>query len=401
MQQPGPATVDPLDSPSSHPDAYRGAVLLSDQIEFYIMELDPPLLANPDGSRLSDVDLWDSDKGCLDTASYKLRLGGEAHIGGNRVQISRNEPLVLPPHQVAIVQTYEIVNIPRFLVARWNLRVQWVYEGLLWVGGPQVDPGWQGELYCPIYNLAEREVVIPYLDRVFTMDFTRTTPVHDDEATYGYKTKVHKPARRKNIQGHDVNRLHSAPFEALTRLATLDNRVNSFISLTFLVLAVVVAALGVVAALSGGGGTAVSEVIKGEQGLLALLAVALVFGLSAMFISSITMGSRLGQPPQGRGWLTTITLVGVVALSLGMGYAAVLITSGPPDWQSKLLKVLLGAGTGTIIFVGFTLLYLVWFRATRTPPIQADVNLGLEIQRRAFSIRVNQRGFSIGLVCYP
>ena len=115
-----------------------------------------------------------------------------------------------------------------------------------------------------------------------------------------------------------------------------------------------------------------------------------------MFISSITMGSRLGQPPQGRGWLTTITLVGVVALSLGMGYAAVLITSGPPDWQSKLLKVLLGAGTGTIIFVGFTLLYLVWFRATRTPPIQADVNLGLEIQRRAFSIRVNQRGFSIG-----
>ena len=244
---------DPLDALSSHPDAYHGAVLLSDQIEFYINHLDPPLLAHPDGSRLNHGDL--REQNCLDTASYKLRLGSEAHVGGNWVAVSENEPLVLPPHQVAIVKTHEIVAIPRFLIARWNLRVQWVYEGMLWVGGPQVDPGWYGQLYCPIYNLAEREIVIPYLERVFTMDFTRTTPVHDGEATYGYKTKPHKAARKKNLQGHDVNRLRSGPYEALARLATLDSRVNSFIPLTFLALAVMIAAIGVLATLNGGGGT--------------------------------------------------------------------------------------------------------------------------------------------------
>jgi len=69
-----PASSDPLADLALHPDAYRGAVLLSDQIEFYIKQLDPPLLARPDGSRLNDDDLWDERQGCLDTASYKLCL---------------------------------------------------------------------------------------------------------------------------------------------------------------------------------------------------------------------------------------------------------------------------------------------------------------------------------------
>ena len=235
-----PASRDPLRGRS---DADRGAVLLSDQIEYYIKELEPPLLSNPDGSPLNDSDLNDPEA-CLDAASYKLRLGNEAHVGGKRVPISEDAPLVLASHQVAVVKTYECVNIPRFLVARWNLRVQWVYEGLLWVGGPQVDPGWQGQLYCPIYNLAEREVVIPYMDRVFTMDFTRTTPVHESPATYGYKTKPHEPARKKNLQGHDANRLRSAPFETLRDLESL----NDFRTLAFTMLGVGFAAISAITA---------------------------------------------------------------------------------------------------------------------------------------------------------
>ena len=247
MQARQPASYDPL---RGHYDASRGAVLLSDQIEYYIKKLDPPLLSNPDGSRLSDADLHDQQKGCLDAASYKIRLGDEANVGGNLVQISENKPLVLSPHQVAVVKTYEKVNIPRFLVARWNLRVQWVYEGLLWVGGPQVDPGWQGQLYCPIYNLAEREVVIHFMDRVFTMDFTRTTPVHEIPATYGYKTKPHQGARPKNLQGHDVNRLRSAPYEELRNLEGLTDFRNfavAALAVLFAAIAAVVAALSVIA----------------------------------------------------------------------------------------------------------------------------------------------------------
>ena len=235
---------DPLDNLEVHSDAYHGAVLLSDQIQYYVGELNPPLLANPDGSPLNFEDSKAGDWECLDTASYKLRLGDQAHIGGKYVKVSDSKPLVLHPHQVAVVKTYEKVNIPKFLVARWNLRVKWVYEGLLWVGGPQVDPGWEGQLYCPIYNLAEREVVIPFKERVFTIDFTRTTPFHEQDATYGFKTKPHKPARRKTLADHDRNRIRSAPFEKLNELESL----NEFKNFAFAMLAVVFAAVGAITA---------------------------------------------------------------------------------------------------------------------------------------------------------
>ena len=70
---------DPLSFMQAHPDAYRGAVLLSDQIEYYIRNLTPPLLSNPDCSPLTQSDLHDPNEGCLDAASYKLRLGNEAN----------------------------------------------------------------------------------------------------------------------------------------------------------------------------------------------------------------------------------------------------------------------------------------------------------------------------------
>ena len=247
---------DPLDDPKVPFDAYHGAVLLSDQIEYYTQELDPPLLANPDGSLLDFTDRDGDDWACLDTASYKLRLGDEAHVGGKYVRVSKESSLELDPHQVAVVKTYEKVNIPRYLVGRWNIRVKWVYEGLLWVGGPQVDPGWRGHLYCPIYNLAERKVVIPFKERVFTIDFTRTTPfqeqestqgqesTQEQESTYGFRTKPHQPARKKTLGDHDVHQIRSSPYEKLSDLASL----NEFKNLAFTMLAVVFTAVGAITA---------------------------------------------------------------------------------------------------------------------------------------------------------
>ena len=248
MDSPKSTAGDPLDDPKMHGDAYHGAVLLSDQIEYYTQKLDPPLLANPDGSLLDFTDRDGDDWACLDTASYKLRLGDEAHVGGKYVRVSTESSLELDPHQVAVVKTYEKVNIPRYLVGRWNIRVQWVYEGLLWVGGPQVDPGWQGHLYCPIYNLAERKVVIPFKERVFTIDFTRTTPFQEQESTYGFRTKTHEPARKKTLGDHDVHQIRSSPYEKLNDLSSLNESLDDFRTLAFAMLAVGFAAVGAITA---------------------------------------------------------------------------------------------------------------------------------------------------------
>ena len=352
-----PVEIDPLDDL----DAYQGAVLLSDQIEYYVKELSPPLLQNPNRQSISESELAQ----CLDAASYKLRLGDEAHVGGKWVRISQDHPLVLPAHQVAVVKTHEIVNIPRFLIARWNLRVKWVYEGLLWTGGPQVDPGWMGELYCPIYNLAERQLVIPHKERVFTMDFTRTTPFQRDTASYGYKSKPHTGTRDKTIQSHDVNRLQSAPFESLMQLSTLDSRVNSFNTFTFLVLAVVVAAIGVIAALSGGGSAAWVGITDGDSGTLVLAIVALVFGFSGLLVGASAMAVRYGPMPQGRIRLTLLSILGATFLAIGSGWVGHIVTLGLPRLPYRLGDLSV-AGAGVLIIFGLLVLWFVWCRATKS-----------------------------------
>ena len=357
-----------LDPPSFDPlagvgrDRYSpGAVLLSDQIEYYIDKLRPPLLTNPHNERISTSELL----GSLDAASYKLRLGNKAHVGGERVDISDGRPLLIPPHQVAIVTTHEQINLPRFLIARWNLRVKWVYEGLLWTGGPQVDPGWQGHLFCPIYNLAERQIVIPHKEPVFTMDFTRTTYYQKVKtSSYGYVSKNHKGARDKTLQGHDIHRLRSAPFEALRQLSGLDTRVNSFNTFTFLVLAIMIAAIGVIASFGVGGSTSSPDSNENGAGLLVLTIIALVFGLSGVIVGVIAMVGTLGPGfvvRRPRRQFALASLCGTALLAVGSGVIGYSATSELSDW----LRVVICAPAILMVLMGISVLVYVWCQVTK------------------------------------
>ena len=191
----------------------------------------------------------------LRPASYQLTLGEQIHVGGEDKRLNRTNGIILEPHQVAVVCTREKLRIPRDIIARWSIRVRNIYEGLLWTGGPQVDPGWEGPLFCPIYNLAERTVVLKYGEPMFTIDFTRTTELGD---TYRELKQKHEysriwftPRPDTTLAEHDRHRLHSAPYEALRELRELRYFRNigyAAITLILLVLTFMVAALSVVAA---------------------------------------------------------------------------------------------------------------------------------------------------------
>ena len=227
------------------PSRYNGAVLLADEIRYFSTSDDIP----PD-QRL--IDPFEPER--LRPASYQLTLGEKAHVGGRDQLLKYSEPLVLPPHQVAVVTTNEALRIPRFLVARWSLRVQKIYEGLLWTGGPQVDPGWVGQLFCPIYNLAERHVKLYLRDAFFTIDFIRTTPLTDEYKGLSETPEFGKTwfiPVRSSLADHDSNRLRSAPYESLQdlrELARFRELALGAVALIFVVLGVMVAALGVLAA---------------------------------------------------------------------------------------------------------------------------------------------------------
>ena len=114
----------------------------------------------------------------LQVASYKLSLGNQYRLG-DKVDYLNNsrKVLTIPKHGIVIVTTCEWVNVPAFLIARWNLKVRMVYRGLVWVGSLQVDPRYQGFLFCPIYNLSNIEQQLVYGETLFTIDFVTTKPV--------------------------------------------------------------------------------------------------------------------------------------------------------------------------------------------------------------------------------
>ena len=128
--------------------------------------------------------------------------------------------LELEPYQNAIVQTYEQIRLPRFLIARWNFKVSMVYEGLLWTGALQVDPGWHGHLYCPIYNLADRSILLKYRQEMFAMDFVRTTKF------YPTASKSYNP-KRGTLDDYDRHRLRSAPHSAMEKVEKLERDMES------------------------------------------------------------------------------------------------------------------------------------------------------------------------------
>ncbi len=106
---------------------WPGAVLLRDEIQYYCEVAKPPLISpfNPKE---------------LKSASYRLHLGKHCRVDGQNQELSKDKfGITIPPHGLAVVSTLEEVNIPGFLIARWNLKVKKVYQGLMWVGGPQVD----------------------------------------------------------------------------------------------------------------------------------------------------------------------------------------------------------------------------------------------------------------------
>jgi len=187
----------------------------------------------------------------LKSASYKLTIGDEYSIDGKIIPLvdeaGRNR-ITIPPFAVAIIKTLETVNMPRFLIGRWNIQVSKAYEGLVWVGGPQVDPGYVGYLFCPIYNLRDRPVELTMGKAIAVIDFVTTTPVGARSKTYPF------PPDRVLFEDYEPQTLISGiakTYEEVRRnnestgrhLEQLAAKIDNFVLITFTIIAVLFAAV--------------------------------------------------------------------------------------------------------------------------------------------------------------
>lgn len=250
---------------------WQGAVLLRDEIKFYCKQ-DPPL-----------IDPFVDDEKFLKPASYHLRLGNRCRVNGKDDNLSVGKPtLKIPPHGIAIVRTLEEVNIPGFLIARWNLKVKKVYKGLVWVGSLQVDPGYSGHLFCPLYNLSNEEQRLEYRESLFTIDFVRTTK--------GCELWKSTPDRPTDCLGAlDTDNLKSAPKEQFDEMRDtikdMRSEMRGFQWAILVMLAVIVTALTVISTL---GATGKLEIVGKIEWLPTTLSLAaLPIALIALLFSLI------------------------------------------------------------------------------------------------------------------
>ena len=114
--------------------------------------------------------------GRLSPAAYALSVGRHYYAQGKRGALDDGLLMEIGPYQVAVIETFETINLPNFLIGRWNVQVKKAYQGLLWVGGAQVDPGFRGHLCCPIYNLSSKAITLNFREKIAVIDFVTTTP---------------------------------------------------------------------------------------------------------------------------------------------------------------------------------------------------------------------------------
>lgn len=142
-------------------------LLLSDRIKFYREKVNL---------------IYPFDDRFLEPASYTLHAGGEYLIHdevGKRMSgvLESGGKVIIPPNGLIYIRFLEEVNIPHYMIARFNLRVKQVYRGLLLGTGPQVDPGFRGHLGCPLHNFTNEEKTIEFFEKLVTIDFEKTTPL--------------------------------------------------------------------------------------------------------------------------------------------------------------------------------------------------------------------------------
>ncbi len=158
-----PNSVSKVDLRTLEYDPYPSeyGVLLSNRIECYV---DSHCMIHP------------FSRDSLEPAGYQMRVGDRYFRGLQKEELQDADTFEIEPYEVVVIETLEHLCIPRFMIARWNIKVKLAYKGLLWVGAAQVDPGYIGKLACPIYNLSRRSVKLKRGDKLALIDFVKSTP---------------------------------------------------------------------------------------------------------------------------------------------------------------------------------------------------------------------------------
>ena len=112
-------------------------------------------------------------KDSIQTASYDFRVGGKAVIteekGFKEVNVEK-EQIILHPHESAILQSYEKVRFPLFLLGRLGAMTDLTLHGIDSLIGIHVDPGYEGYIDITLYNIGNSAFILDFKQPFVTME---------------------------------------------------------------------------------------------------------------------------------------------------------------------------------------------------------------------------------------
>jgi len=121
------------------------------------------------------------DHSLLKPASYELTLGPRCMIEGREKVLTERMPhLVVPQNSIVFVSMRQVLCLPHYIVGRFDLAIDFIYRGLLLGTGPQVDPGFQGALGCPLHNISNEDIQMRLDEPFAKIDFVKTVPRTDE-----------------------------------------------------------------------------------------------------------------------------------------------------------------------------------------------------------------------------
>ncbi len=174
------------------------------------------------------------DEKCLGPATYHMRIGGNVLTWekGKKVEFTLGKvedknknirtKLELRPNSLTFITTIEKFNLPKDIIARFNLKSTWVHEGLLLGTGPIVDPELKANLLIPLHNFSSQDVTLHYGDQIISVEFTKTLNPNDQlnsgqEKKFKYvanKSRIFDFEKyRKRIRGKRVESSVSSKFD--------------------------------------------------------------------------------------------------------------------------------------------------------------------------------------------
>lgn len=167
-------------------------------------------------------------KGDLRPATYGIRLNGKAIRWCYNLTTQKFEKDVLvlgtpkstndisvkefkiERNTISFVTLEPYIQLPNYIVARFNLKVDHVYRGLLLGTGPVIDPGFRGYLSIPLHNLTNNDYTFRADDLMIYMEFTKlsnhkTFSLETNSQAGEFVLYPEKPERDVEFFVHEAN----------------------------------------------------------------------------------------------------------------------------------------------------------------------------------------------------